>query len=349
MAKLLAGDVKDGDFKEFEGTAEDISILEDSLERECREAYSTLNADPNDQTIYYKVLKQVKGYKKPFDCFQFNHSELDGVADRIREEFGSGFYIVNMIKNGKLHKKIDYPILAPTAATAAAAPSSDLATVLREMREERRVMFEQLQSALMQGSGTPALPQNPLTLLKDLADVMKQIAPPPAAQTSFKDMLETMAMFKELMPESRGAGETNWMDVLSKAMDSPLLGNILEGAAQGAKRQGQLPAPAPGAAPQPVPKQPQSEDEMKELIIRNYIGNLIKRAEANQDPGFVAEMMLNDAQMYKIPVEVLKTEMLSKEALDKLSVEHPQITTYRAWFDAVQTQMLELLKDAGAA
>jgi hypothetical protein len=349
MAKLLENTVKDGDFKDVEGESEDISELQDSLDTEIREALSTLNSDPNDQTIYFKVLKQEKGSRKPWECFIANMSELDGIGERIRLQYGSGWYIVNIIKNGKLFKKIDYPILAPIAP-ANNNQQSDLAALLNALSQNQERQFQQLKEVLLQGTGRAAVPTDPIEMMKSMAAAMvsmRDMMQPAQTGNSLKDALETITVLKDLLPD-RSGGESNVFDVIGKALESPILGNILEGAAQAAKqgKPAQLAAPQPGQSAPPTQEQPpqaQSEEEMKAMIIKGYVANLVKRAQNNQDPQFVAEVLLNDASMYGIPHEVIKSEILSKEALDKLSAEHQGITLYRAWFDAVQNELNALL------
>jgi len=345
--------------KQIEGTtidveADNVSELENDNDADLSSIFAEFGGAPDDKAYkmkVYRILPDRAEMAWLFDCVP---SELP-MHNRLRDQYKGGRFEVRIyeLKSGvfKLRKKPHLLIEAPQISET--TQSTDLATIVRAMHEQQQQMFTQLTTVIKQGSGAPDLPQNPLSLLKDLAQTMRDIMPAPPQQTSMREMVETMAMFKELIPESGGGGNTNWMDVLTKAMDSPLLGNMLEGAANAAKAQPRIAAPAEQSPQQPAPSQqpapPQNEEEMKKLIIKQYMDNLIKRAESNQDPAFVAEMILNDAQLYKIPVEVIKAEMLSKEALDNLSATNTSVAAYRPWFDAVQTQMVALIADSGGA
>lgn len=338
MAKLLAGDVKDADFKTVEGESEDMSELQDSLDHEIREALSTLNADPNDQTIFFKVLKLVKGSKKPWECFIANMAELDEIGDRIRREYGSGWYKVNIIRNGKLFKIIDYPILAPEPQTNAAQPAGDLASILNAMAQNQQRQFDQLKEVLLQGSGRAAVPSDPFDLMKSMATAMvsmKDIMQPAVSVSPLSNLKELAEVLDVLRGDGGSGKDTNFMDVIATALKSPVLEGILTGAvANAAKPQNQLPAPH---APQP------SEADMnlqQKLQMKAYLDMLVGKASRGGNPELAAENILED-----IPENLIREHLIQPGALDQIAAVNGGVNTYRPWFERLQQSLIKFMSE----
>jgi hypothetical protein len=357
---MLGSSAKEADYVEIEGQADDLSELQDSLDSEIREALSTLNSDPNDQTIYFKVLKQLKGSKKPWECFIANMSELEELGDRIRREYGSGFYIINIVRNGKLFKKIDYPILAPQPQSpVAAAPGGDLASVLKALSESQERQFVQLREALLQGSGRAAAPTDPIEMMKAMGAAMVSIREMMQPANPLGNLKEVIELANLIKGDGGGGGDTNWMDVLKEAIKSPILSGVASQIANAAPpRAPQLAAPVSQgdmlqAASQPQPVQVQTENasdmNFQMQYVKNYLDMLIQRASVpnksgglGQDPEFVAELIIND-----LPENIIREHLLSPTSLDKAAEIHPGVNQYRQWFVAVQKALNEMLGVAG--
>ena len=331
----------DGEFTDIPGQAEDITALADSLESQLRDAYSTLNADPNDQTIYYKVLKQMPGSKKPWECFQFNQMELDGIAERIRLDYGSGWYVINMILNGKLHKKFDYPILAPQKKKES---ESELAVVLQEMRNERQQFFAQMRE-MQTGGG--AVANNPMGSLEQIIGVfvkMKELNPPPPPQNTLKDTIETLSALKDLMPD-RGGGETNFMDILGKVIESPAIGHILQmGLIPKPGAQGQLPNQAAGTQGQPAQAARVVEGEIVENpMYVHYVALLVKQAQEGNDPRNYAGVIFEN-----VGAPIRDEYLLQPDSIERAKKVNPGVALYEKWFMELQAELRTLVADSAS-
>ena len=303
--KALEGPI-DAVFTEFDGRVEDISGLQDDLDNEMRTFESEMNADPNDQTLYFKVYKEIKGMPKPAHCFNGNSADLP-IDERLRSEFGTGLYIINLVKNNKLYRKFKLPILAPQTVAPAQSQNNDLASVLKVMAENQERQFNQLKEVLLQGSGRQVTPTDPMQNMQGLLAIMLQMkeltAQPVTPQNSLRDTIETIGALKELIPE-RGGGETNWMDVITKALESPLLSVAAQQLAMKPAATNVITTsrPAPQAS-QPTQTVQSSATvhttaeeinnmQMQEIIER--INKLVKKAAMDGDPGVAAIDLIED-------------------------------------------------------
>jgi len=338
--KALGSDIKEGDFKTIEGNADDISEILDDNEREIREALSSLGADPEEQEIYIRILKQEKGYKKPFECFIANTSELSGLTERIREEFGSGFYVANIVRNGKLFRKIEIPILAP-AKPAKAESQSDMAAFMREMRQSQKEQFEQMKELFMQRGGIQAVPTDPMSQMKTMLDTMasmKEFIAPPQPQNSFDNFIKLLEVTKDL---NGGGGESNIWDVVTKVLNSPVLEGVLAAATTGragTPPQPQLTAPA---QPQAAPAQPQPENNEEAMIkhfIQSRVNFMVEKARKGGSPELQGAALIED-----VPEHLIREHLMKPDTIDRLIAINPEVRTHRAWFEQVQKYLVDEL------
>lgn len=335
----------------IDSEADDISELAEDMDNDVHNIFAAFGDDVDDVSYLIKVYRILPGTAESPWLFNCVPSELP-IDVKLRDEFGGGRFEIRIYrkKEGRfrLWKKPVMLIEAPRKSDADKPQNNDTASILRAMQESNQQMFQQLTTVIKQGAGVSEVQTNPLGMVRDLAATMRDLMPasPPAAGASLKDMVETMALLKEIGGGDARGGDTNWMDVVSKLMDSPLLTGL---AANLHNSQRQLPAPGTQPAAQserPAPEEkPQSEEEMRNYMIKQYVNGLISRAQNGQDPGFIAELILNDAKAYNIPLDTIQTEMLGSEAIERLIQENPAAAPYRGWFANVQLELTRMVNE----
>ena len=344
MAKQaqLSG-VVEGDFVDIDGKSEDISALQDDLDSDMRAFLSEMNTDPNDEQLVIKVFKEVKGQRKPAHCFNGNFSDLP-IDERLRKDFGSGEYIVNLIKDGKLFRKFRVPILAP----ATPAAGGDLANILKAMSDQNQAMFAQIRQM-----ATPALaspPKDQTETMKEMLQMMvlmKSVMSPPENQGSkMGEFLEMLKTVKELIPEASGK-ETGLYDVVKDVLGSPIFGAAISNAMQP-----KTPQAARIAAPQPLPQgeaepaqvqQPEEQPQMnsfQQQMAKVYISNLVQSAKAGSEAELYAEVIVD-----QLPEPVIRENLLTPDAIDRAATLVPEVNNYRPWFKALQESLIKYLSE----
>lgn len=343
----LGGTIKEADFVDIEGDAEDVTAITDSNERELRDVLSSLGADPDDQEVYINIKKQVPGYKKPWECFVINPSELPGLTDRLRKEYGSGFYIANVVKNGKLFKKIELPVLAPSKQEFATAPASDLAGVVKALQENSKEQFAQMRQLFLEATGRQATPTNPIemmTAMMGAMSAMKEFITPPQQGNNMDMFFKAAEFVRDLKGDS--GGDSNFIDVIRDFVKSPIAGELVDQVKSARAMQPiAVPsAPQSHAAPAmqhqqpPIGGQPPS---MQQQMIIAYINRLVAKAKAGGSPDLQADNILED-----FPEDLIRQHLLGSDTIDRLAQINPEVNQYREWFAQLQHSLQEAFKDA---
>ncbi len=340
----------------IDAESDDISELSDDQENDLSSIFAAFGTDIDDVSYMMKVYRIIPDTADMPWLFNCVPSELP-IDNKLRDKYGGGRFEVRVYRKVqgrfKLFKKPVMLIEAPLNSENDAAPTSDLATLLREVREQNREMFNQLSGVIKQGAGVPNMTTDPFSMMRDLMGIMRDMMPQtaPGGGGNIKDMVETLAALKELVPESK-SGETNWMDLAGKLLESPNLVGLLEGAVQGAKAR--LPTPgtaaptqgqvAPGIQAAPPKTAEQEQAEMLNLIINQFMSEVIEMARTSEDPGFAAEAVMRKAKRYHIPPEQVQAFLLQPDSLDKLAANAPDVNKYRPWFEMVQAEIKDMIE-----
>ncbi|RJP44496.1 hypothetical protein C4587_01795 [Candidatus Parcubacteria bacterium] len=302
----------------------------------------------NEKEILLKVYKVLPGRGKMGWLFDIVPAELP-VMNRLRDEpsYGSGDYAIRVLVNNVLKKILRFTIIAPAPKADAERPN-DLTAVLRAMSENQARMFEQLQSVMTkQGSGLSNMTET-LTLMK----TMREVFAPPQGAGGFKETVETIAMLKDLLPESGGGGSNIW-DVAKSLLSSPLVGNLAEAVAA-ARANTPMPQRLPPGHQLPpgtvIPQQSQFQQPeiqpmgatstIQEHVIRQQIVMLVGKAKQNKDPDLYADLILDN-----VPPEVIVQQLLQPDSLERVFQMVPEARNFQDWFQELQKSLAESINE----
>jgi hypothetical protein len=341
--KRIASAVKDGEYTEIHGEAEDVTELDDSQESELRGVLNDLNADPDAQSVYVKVFKFIDGYDKPYDCFKANVTEVDALTDRIRREFGSGKYRVNVIRNKKLFKIIDLPVLAPLDHSPTQnGQQSETAAILRAMQESQAKQFEQLSKLFMERTGTVQGASDPVSMMTAMMGAMvkmKEFVSPPQQSNGVELFLKGIEVAADM---GNNRGESNFADIIRDAMKviGPAVGETLAN---------RLPANSQQAYAVPIMQQPETaaqpeknEMNLQQMAVAKFLKQLVDDAKSGFPPGLAAENII-----HRLPESVIKEQLLNADTIDKLITINPEIQSVRYWFEELQGHLIEIAIENG--
>ena len=261
------------------------------------------------------------------------------MTDRIRREYGSGNYRINVIRNKKLFKIIDYPILAPNVSEPSQTSdngSPGLSAVIRELRETSKQQFELMKEFINSNSGNVKNASDPVAMMTAMLGAMnqmKEFVQPAQAQTnSFDNFLQLLEVAQNF---NSAKGETNFIDVIRDGVKylGPAIGETLQ-----AHKSGQTFQPVQQAAVIHPPQQTQGEQmqqpqqtEMSQAYLIAYINRLVNKAKSGSDPQLQAANILDD-----FPDEIIQQHLLGPDTIDKLAQVNPDVRNYLNWFQTLQ-------------
>ncbi len=274
----------------------------------------------------------------------------------IGKRFGSGQYRVKVYVKHPVTRK---PVLKTSKEIGVILDAEDEARLkapIAPPAQSGGLTMADVQVMIQQGIGSilPTIqqaiqpPQNPLGMMKELAEVMRTLQPPPApAQTGglsqMKDMIEIVHLMREgnEAPIGPGAGT---MDVLMKLAEKfgPALASVVQQqAAQQAPAQQPVPQvtmpalqnnPAPAVQPTPTEDEAMKAQEMQ---LRMGIGFLVSMAEAKAAPEPYADVILDN-----VGDEMVNNWLALPEGpLPTLIKIDPRVEQHRAWFERVVAEL----------
>lgn len=262
------------------------------------------------------------------------------IMDRLIN-YGTGNYRIVAYRNGKIYKKMIYPVEAPPMKTIPENrnSNSDLALVLTAMREEQAATRALLERAMerpapqAQTYDPMAMMERTLGMAASLAGIRPEqnqnVMTPDAMITLITKGMEIANTAKG--SDSGGAGETNWMDLVKGFFASPLAESIAKSAIP------QNPAPTQSfiPAPQIQPQQPSPQDAQA-FMLQQIIETLGRYASQGTDPG--APQVL-DWFFMNVPEAMIDALLREPNVLDRLGEAFPVIRERRGWFTAFLTEV----------
>lgn len=226
---------------------------------------SEMNAAPGDNTYTYRVGRitglSSKGAGEPV-LFKGDGQEIEGIYDRLRDEFGDGKYRIRVMKNGRLWKRFDMAIELPKSAKQPTQPHSDMAAVLSAIEQSNARTLAVIER-LAERSNVPAVVQpsfDPMTMFDKILGIVQKLQPAPVPQVDMAEksialILQGVELAKGIEGEGR---ETGMMDIIRDLLQSPLIAKLAEG--QTAQPALQLPPRLPRRNIPPVPPQGSGKD-----------------------------------------------------------------------------------------
>jgi hypothetical protein len=324
-------------------------IEEQNLER-MAEILDAFNAGPDSITWNIRV-SQVTGNNRRGDkeLFLFNcdPSELP-IEERLIRDYGTGTYRARVMRNGRLFRQFDIPVLAP--APKQEAPTTDLAAILAAIERSNAAAAERVERFLERVAtpGTVTQTQlDPFAMLEKMSTIIAnmnrtapQAAPSNSLETTLSVVEKIMDMSQNFGGEKRNAG---MMDILRDLVKSPILGQLMEGAAA---NMAALPRPN-SPPPQRVPMQPNAPQTQQpppppDNPLVQAVRYLVTRAQANANPSLYAEWLLDN-----LPPEMAKQLLPQQNLVMQLEQAIPEVTPHRIWFQFVIDEARTMMESDG--
>ena len=286
-----------------------------------------------------------------FECGidEYSYSQLCG---KIRDEYGSGYYKLQA-RNDRGQLKLNKTIIveAPKNHKPEVSGHNDSAVIdaVSQALEVQRRGFEELISrtapnAPMQNLFSPESITAIASLITSLG-----LGNRPQAPTAIDKLAEAAtvkSLLKDLAGDSGEAGEANIYSLLGDTAKS-LGGPLAELVVRGAEANPSAPTPAPAALPPAnaeTPAQPEmTEEQMRQLIMRQQIENLVKNAQAEVPPETMATIVLN--QTPEAQEDALFDFINKESAVDDMAALVPEVNSHRDWFEALRKALYEAMTE----
>jgi hypothetical protein len=294
------------------------------------------------------VYRQGEGKNMSF-LFRTNPGEMSGgeIMEKCRDRFGTGDYRVHIRKGPRLVANKPFSVEAEKEDEKEDAKNGGLdtlafITMLQENNKQTMLMFTEAMKAFAGGQNNvpvfdPIAAQT--AMIQSVATLKGLAEPKDDSKNAVAMLIQGLTLAKELGPKD---GETNSSDILLEGIRqfAPAL-------VQGANA---INANAPGNAALPPPGDPQAvadaarEREMglRQAMLRQQLGFLVKNAADGKNPELYAELLLD-----QLGEKVVLDFVGQPDALEKLVAINADVATYSQWFEALRNSILELTADTG--
>lgn len=302
------------------------------------------------------------GFGEPY-LFTMSPDELDGIHDKLRDEYGSGRYRCRAYQNRGLVNSFEVEVEAQVEPErlqripelVRPAETASIAQMIELSGQKLLLSFEQRLAAATPIATAAIDPMAMFTQFAGLMTAMKGLMPDPPAQN-----LDVLIRGIELAKEFGGSagGETGLMDVVRELVKSPVIENVLGNMA--AARGMVLPAPQqppPAAAParlmlpaNPTPVMPVSgpnHQAMPQGDVNNFVAQqlntLVALAAAGTDPALLAETVYDN-----LPDATLEYIVTSQNILAELAQIDPRVGNHKIWFQHLLAAIKQIDTEAQA-
>lgn len=305
------------------------------------------------------VYRQGEGKNLSF-LFRTTPDELTGgeIMERCRDGYGTGDYRIHIRAGSRLVKNAPFSVekvQGPDPALAGPAQQglgiAEVIAMMQASNDKMAMMFSETMRAMgeaMKSNQAPAF--NPAemqaSLIQSLAALKSMTEKPDTAPTDPVAMLiQGITLAKELNPKE---GETNSSDILLEGIKQ-FAPAIAQATQMGTARLsapangGELPGP-PGSEQTAADAAKEKEMGLRNMMLRQQLGFLIKQAENGKNPDLYAELLLDQLG------ETVVLDFIGKDdALETLAKINPGVNGQRIWFEALKTAILDLTgpDDAG--
>lgn len=315
-----------------------------------------MNASPGDVTWWFRVSRVLgsarNGVTEP-RLFEGDATVMKGLADRLRDDHGSGKYRVRVLRNNRLYRRFDMDIEAP-AKPVQPERSSEMATVLTAFQQQAERTNQLLERLLTPPqnpfSQVPAVPQNPFQGIKEIAGVMTELrammqpasSPVEATMNAF---IKGVEVAKGLSPEN-DSGETNIMDIIKEAVRGAMPVLIDQARQSGVQVPQSSQEVKPLPSPQTQQSTPQAPDANAQMVqeVRQTILYLCGKAQQNADQELYAEWILDNW-----PRERIVGILGQTNAIPLLLQIVPEAQPFLPWFQKLIAEIKEILQDEAEA
>jgi hypothetical protein len=312
--------------------------------------------------IVVNVYRQGEGKNISF-LFRTSPDEMSGgeIMERCRDNYGTGDYRIHIRQGPRIVHNRPFSVEAkkePDPTLRQESSTHDIIALITAQNQSQQQMFMATMTAMaeaLKGREYPP-PPDPVAMQTGMIQAMvalKQLAvgDDGGSKKDPVDMLiQGITLANELRPSE---GDTNANDLVLAGLKA-FAPTITEATRQGMAGQrpsgapgdtpaGALPRPGPGAPGQPG--QPQMSPEavreremgLRQVMMRQQLGWLVKQASVGKHPDLYAELLLDQVG------EKVVLEFIGKpDALQQLAAIEPRVQDYSVWFEELRAAILEL-------
>lgn len=331
---------------EIEGEFDDVSGIADDNEREEDEIAAELGT-PNNLIEHKIKVYRVKGDGKRLAwLFDLDGRVISGLAEKLRDEFGTGLYEARIFKNGKLSGRKQIEVELPKHAPQ--MPTDHNGNALTALVQKQGELLSAALAQLAELKRAPAIiappTPNPMTMFEQMGTMMevmrKMMGPPQPAADPLAMLSNVMALVRDANSEGK---EKGMFDIIDSALNSDLLKTFVQTAQQQAP-QAQPPQQAPRlAAPQNQPP-PNAAPPVATPVDPNaqafaaFLATLVLKAKKNSDPVLWADVVEDT-----LDPAMLEQLLAQPDPIALLAQYNPEVATHRDWF----AQVIEALTGEG--
>lgn len=318
--------------------AEEIIDRDNAIEEQ--EILSSLDIDPKDVRWLISAFRIPKDGGKDIGIFRLtNPRDLSNIMDRLQKH-GTGDYRVIVYRNGKIFKKLIYPVevLMEEKTTQSTSGNSDLALVLTAMREEQAATRALLERAMERPQQAISV-ADPMAMMRETLSMAASLAglrqEPRENGLGVEAMLGLLTKGMELGQSAQTINEPKGIaDLLFAALPT-----VLEKFAT-------MQIPPTITQPQTPPSIPQQTQAQTVPPAQAYLVQIVQslgeQAKQNIDVAHVAPWLEGN-----IPPAMLDELLHDPLSLDKLSTAFPVIRDHRGWFTALFNELRREVPEGG--
>ena len=314
---------------------EDITDLQNDIDQQLDSIFQEFGGDDNDVEFKIHVKRVIPNKGETEHCFSCLPSELP-VIERIKTEYGHGSYQIWIYRNGKIFRRRPVNIaeqLKPKVASGGNDINKMLSTLL-DSQQAQSERYEKLLFASLGNNHPPPPPADPIAMMTGMMSAMVQMQQLTAGiepKNPLGEMLENLAVLKEITDGNSGGGETNLLD-LAKSFGPGLL-EVTNKLADKAN----APQTNPRTVASPGEDQ-ENEMSIEEMKFRSQLALLVGKAAANSDPGLYAELILDS-----VPEEHIKGFLNQSDPIAYLASINPGVKEYDLWFTELINELKRVL------
>ena len=288
-------------------------------------------------------LELKPGSQTPGEVYLFDAQpeDLPTIWETLRDKVGTGTYRIRVRRHdtdGKIYqvaqttqavKAIGAP--AHLATTVAAAPSTtDLAAIITSTLERQQTIFLQALEKLAPKQSSSDITE--LVTALDTLDKMRNRGQPEAAAAPAGDSQDMFRAGIEFAREIGAPGEKSWTDVLTAALESPFVSEMVKGL------QARVTAPAvAGTAPAPAATP----------IVQQYLLEILEEvgrfAQRGQDVTIASDFVIENT-----PPAMLE-RLVADDALFAQLQALPTVQAYHGYFAALRADLKDYMMHGGEA
>lgn len=324
---------------------EEIEIIEtgEEINSALEHLYADADAQPSQATVHVYYLETDGTEAK---IWKGDSTEYD--LDALARKHGSGKYRMKVYvptERGnlgcKINKVFTYKLSAEEDARLKAIRSGDPAAVA-SLSPQPMITAESIAAAVRAAMPAPAVQQNPMSLMKDLAGILRDIMPQPvtnAPATSAFNPLDIMRMGFEFANLGRNNGDdegpkrgANGYDVFGKLVDrfAPMFAQVMA----------QQPGAGVAALPSNAPAQPQNPEADAMNKLKMGLSFLCMQASSGKDADLYADVVLDN-----VPEDEIDKLLQQSDPVAVLAQFEPAVANNREWFAKLIASVKEALTE----